>query len=157
LAQLQLAIDRFTWAQKVARTDAHLLDQLAQLLFVQRLNVIVDLAEVDTPVDKKLIHLATFRASWFFVNCDFVCHSIQLTTKAQRHKEGTRQDLLFSSCLCVFVVNPVVTGISLALSSPRPRDRSPKCTHPCACRCRNASPSRELREKICPLSPRAYG
>jgi hypothetical protein len=45
--RVEFAIDRFARAQKLAGLKAHLLEQLAQLLFAQRLDVIVDLFEID--------------------------------------------------------------------------------------------------------------
>ena len=75
LAQTQLSIDRFAGAEQVARLDAHLLDQLSQFLCTQRLEIIVDLAEVDAALTEQLVQLATFRSSWFLVDCDFVFHN----------------------------------------------------------------------------------
>ena len=77
LAQPELAIDRLARAQKLARLDAHLLNQLSQFLLTERLEVIIDLAEIDTAFSEKPIHLATLRAGWFFVNCDVVFHAVR--------------------------------------------------------------------------------
>ena len=70
LSNLQFAIDRFAAAQKLARVDTHLLDQIAQLLLVQRLNVVIDLSVIDAALTEQLVQLATFASSGFFVNCD---------------------------------------------------------------------------------------
>ena len=74
LANLQFAIDRFARAQKFARFNAHLLDEMAQLLFCQRLDVVVDLFEIDAALTEQLVQLATLRSSRFLVDRKLVCH-----------------------------------------------------------------------------------
>src|SRR5437588_12872396 len=76
LAQFEFAIDRFAGAQQLAWRDAHLLNQLAQLLFAQRLDVIVDLAKVHAAFTKESIHFATLGTGWLFVNGDCVWHRL---------------------------------------------------------------------------------
>ena len=70
LSDLQFAIDRFAGAQQLARFDAHLLDQIAQFLFAQRLDVVIDFFEIDAALTEQLVQLATLASSRFFVNCD---------------------------------------------------------------------------------------
>ena len=87
LAKAELAINRFTRPQKLARLKAHLLEQLAQFLFAQRLDVIVNFFEIDATLTEQLVQLATLRSSRFFVNGDSL-----------RHKFGVRRlDAAFNS------------------------------------------------------------
>lgn len=72
LPKFELAINRFASTQKFARLDAHLLEQLAQFPLAQRLDVVVDLFEIDATLTEQLVQLATLGSSGFFVNCDFV-------------------------------------------------------------------------------------
>ena len=76
-AKIEFAIDRFTCAQKLARLESHLLEQLAQFLFAQRLDVVVDLFEIDATLTEQLVQLATLRSSRFLVDGDFVGHVVQ--------------------------------------------------------------------------------
>jgi len=72
LTKFQFTINRFTRPQKLARLDAHLFEQLAQFLFAQRLDVVVNFFEVDATLTEQLVQLATLRSSRFFVNGDSV-------------------------------------------------------------------------------------
>ena len=74
LSKFEFPINRFTRSQKVARFHTHLLKQLAQLLFAQRLDVIVDLFEIDATLTEQLVQLATLRSSRFFVNGNHTGH-----------------------------------------------------------------------------------
>ena len=72
LAKVEFAINRFARPQEPARFHAHFLKQVPQLLFAQRLDVIVDLFEIDATLTEQLVQLAALRSSRFFVNSDFV-------------------------------------------------------------------------------------
>jgi len=74
LTQTKLAIDSFTRAQKLARLDAHLLDQFAQFPLAQRLDVVIDFLKAHATLTEQLVQLATLRSSRLFVNSDFVSH-----------------------------------------------------------------------------------
>jgi hypothetical protein len=93
LSNLQFAIDRFAGAQKLARVDAHLLDQIAQLLFGQRLDVVIDLLEIDAALTEQLVQLATFASSRFLVDGDFVCHKNQVSPQRRRDTETMTRTL----------------------------------------------------------------
>jgi hypothetical protein len=67
-AKIEFAIDRFARAQKLARLEANLPEQLAQFLVAQRLDVIVNLFEIDATLTEQLVQLATLGSSRFFVN-----------------------------------------------------------------------------------------
>ena len=79
-AKFELAIDRFTRAQKLARIEAHLFEQLAQFLFAQRLDVVVNFFEIDATLTEQLVQLATLGSSGFFVNSDSVGHRSVVST-----------------------------------------------------------------------------
>jgi hypothetical protein len=81
LAKIEFAINRFARAQKLARLDAHLFEQLAQFLFAQRLEVIVNLFEIGATLTEQLVQLATLRSSRFFVNGDFLRHTLKQNTQ----------------------------------------------------------------------------
>ena len=76
-AKIEFAINRFTRPQKLTRLNTHLLEQLAQLLFAQRLDVVVNLFEIDATLTEQLVQLATLRSGRFFVNSDFVRHVVE--------------------------------------------------------------------------------
>jgi len=61
-------------AIEVARRELHLVEQLGDFLFAERLDVVVDFGKIKTIVDEKAIHLATLRAGGFFVDCYGICH-----------------------------------------------------------------------------------
>jgi hypothetical protein len=95
LAKVEFAINRFARAQKLARLEAHLLDQLAQLLFAQRLDVVVNLFEIDATLTEQLVQLATLGSSRFFVNSDFVGHRFGV----RRLDAAFNSRRLFEACL----------------------------------------------------------
>lgn len=68
LTKVEVAIDRFARAQKLARIEAQLVKQLAQFLFAQRLDVIVNFFEIDATLTEQLVQFATLGSSGFFVN-----------------------------------------------------------------------------------------
>lgn len=76
-AKVEFAINRFARAQKLARLQFHLLEQLAQFFFAQRRYVVVDLFEIDATLTEQLVQLATLRSSRFFVDGDFVGHVVE--------------------------------------------------------------------------------
>src|SRR6185369_13286642 len=65
---------RFTLSQKLARLHVHFAKQLSEFLFTQRLNVVINFLVRNATLTEQLVHLATLGSSWFFVNCDRVCH-----------------------------------------------------------------------------------
>ena len=77
LTKVEFAINRFARAQKLARLEAHLFEQLTKFLFAQRLDVIVNFFEIDATLTEQLVQLATLGSSRFFVNSDFVGHIVQ--------------------------------------------------------------------------------
>ena len=72
--KVEFAINRFARAQKLARIEAQLVEQLAQFLFAQRLDVIVNFFEIDATLTEQLVQFATLGSSRFFVNGDSVGH-----------------------------------------------------------------------------------
>ena len=70
LTKFEFAINRFARAQKLARLEVHLFEQLAKFLFAQRFDVVVNLFEVDATLTEQLVQLATLGSSRFFVNSD---------------------------------------------------------------------------------------
>lgn len=74
LSQAELAIYRFARAQQLARLDFHLLNQVAQLLFAQRLEVVINLLEVDTALPEQFVQLATLASRRLFVDRDLIRH-----------------------------------------------------------------------------------
>jgi hypothetical protein len=70
LTKVEVAIDRFAGAEKLARIEAHLFEQLAEFLFAQRLDVVVNFFEIDATLTEQLVQLTTLRSSGFFVNSD---------------------------------------------------------------------------------------
>ena len=68
LSHLQFAINRFAAAKQLARLDPDLSNQIAQLLFVQWLDVVIDLFEVDATLTEQLVKFTTLRSSRFLVN-----------------------------------------------------------------------------------------
>ena len=73
-AQPQLAVDGLARPQKLARLDAHLADQLAQLRLAQRLDVVVDLRVINPALTEQAVGLAALRSSRLLVDDDFVAH-----------------------------------------------------------------------------------
>jgi hypothetical protein len=74
--QTEVAVDRFTRAQQLAGLDPHFLNQVAQLLLAQRLEVVINLIEVNTALPEQFVQLATFASSGLFVDNNFLRHSI---------------------------------------------------------------------------------
>ena len=74
LTQSQIFISSLAFAQQVTRFEFHLAEQIAQLSFRQRLNVIIDFLERDATLTEQLVDFSTLRSSWFFVNNDLICH-----------------------------------------------------------------------------------
>lgn len=70
LTKVEVAIDRFARAQKLARIEAQLVKQLAQFPLAQRLDVIVNFFEIDATLTEQLVQFATLGSSGFFVNSD---------------------------------------------------------------------------------------
>src|SRR6266550_2382666 len=123
LSESKLPIDRFAGAQKFARLEAHLLNQFSQLFLAERLEVIVNLAEINAAFSEEPVHLAAFRAGWFFVDGDVVVHLIWSAATCHRFVpfcDSTHQRKAATSRR-----TPNITGICRAPSSLQPRDRWP--------------------------------
>jgi hypothetical protein len=74
LAQTQLAVDGFSRAQQITWLEFHLLKEFAQLIFAQRLFVIVDLLERDAALTEQPVSISTRRSSRFVVDDNYVRH-----------------------------------------------------------------------------------
>jgi hypothetical protein len=73
-AEVQFAVDGLARPQKLARRDAHLPDQFAQLLLADGLDVVVDPLEIDAALTEQAGGLAALRSSRLLVDGDFVRH-----------------------------------------------------------------------------------
>src|SRR6266571_4511027 len=76
LTQTKFAIDSLARAQKLARLDAQLLDQLAQFLLAQGRDIVIHFLKRDATLTEQLVHFATLRSSGLFVDGDLVFHLI---------------------------------------------------------------------------------
>ena len=76
--QSKLFVDRLARSQKLARADAHLAYQLAQLLLAERVGDIVDLLVSNPALTEQAVGLATLASGRLLVDGDFVGHKIQL-------------------------------------------------------------------------------
>ena len=75
LPQTELAIDRLAGAEEFARLDAHLPDQLAQVLFAERLKIVIDLRKRNATLTEQLVGLTTLRSSRLFVDGDLIANT----------------------------------------------------------------------------------
>ena len=74
-AKPEFAVDRLGRAQQLARPKPRLLYQLAQLPLAERLDVVVDLPEIDPALTEQAMRLAALASSRLLVDGDFVGHS----------------------------------------------------------------------------------
>jgi hypothetical protein len=79
LSEFEFFVDSLACAQKFARRDAHLAYKLAQFGFANRLDVIVDLLEINAALTEQAVGLAALGSGRLLVNCDFVFHSFQFS------------------------------------------------------------------------------
>jgi len=69
-AETKLTRDGLTRSQNLSRPEAHFPEQLAELLFAERLEIIIDLFEVNATLTEQLVQFATLGSSGLFVNCN---------------------------------------------------------------------------------------
>ena len=74
-AESEFFIDGLARPQQFARRQPHLLYQLAQLPLAKRLNVVVDLPEIDPALTEQAMRLAALGSSRLLVDGDLVGHS----------------------------------------------------------------------------------
>jgi hypothetical protein len=75
LGQAKIAIYRFAGAQQLAWLDSHFVNQVAQLLLAERLEVVIDFVVVDAALTEQFVQLATLGSSRLFVDCNFLRHN----------------------------------------------------------------------------------
>jgi hypothetical protein len=75
LRQTEFFVDSFARAQKLARRDAHLPYKLAQFGFAYRLDVEVDLLEINAALTEQTVGLSALGSGRLLVDGDFVSHS----------------------------------------------------------------------------------
>jgi hypothetical protein len=77
LGEAEFAVDGFARAQELARGDVHFGDELAQLRFANRLDVVVDFLKLDAALTEQPVNFSTLGSSRFLVDGDFVAHSFR--------------------------------------------------------------------------------
>ena len=76
----QLLVDRLARSQELARLDAHLPDQLAQLPLPYRVCDVVDLLVRNPALTEQAVGLATLASGRLLVDGDLVGHKIQVVS-----------------------------------------------------------------------------